>query len=46
MRAGVVWLNRTWPIKRRWRLRIRGRVVASVPLRTVEWSRNRRPEDL
>lgn len=45
MRAGVVWLSQTWPIKRRWRLRVRGRVVISIPMRTVQWSRDTPPPD-
>lgn len=42
--GGVVWLdgskNPRGPIRRRWRLRLSGVLVLSVPLRTVPWSRN------
>lgn len=42
--AGVVWLDgsnrpKGEPIRRRWRLRIGGRLVLSIPLRPVSWSR-------
>jgi hypothetical protein len=39
----IVWLDNSRrsgrPIRRRWRLLIGGRVVLSVPMTTVEWSR-------
>lgn len=40
MTTRIVWLSQTWPIKRRWRLYVGRRLVLSVPLTTVEWSRN------
>lgn len=38
--TGVVWLSQTWPIRRRWRLKLAGRVLLSIPLRAVRWSQD------